>query len=89
MNTLYFMVVTFVLQNPLAIDRPLFVYYKPHFQTQQECHQYVALNNLAIFQRAHEKMGSTLQPEAIFCITQHQVKEMHDYTLEQEKKEQI
>lgn len=89
MKTLYFMVVTFVMQNPLDIDRPLFVYYKPHFQTQQECHQYVSQHNLAIFRRAHEKMGADLQPEAIFCITKEQVKEMHDYTFDLDKKEQI
>jgi hypothetical protein len=83
------MVVTFVLQNPLAIDRPLFVYYQPTFQSRNECHLYVARHNLSIFQRAHEKMGAALQPEAIFCITEAQVKEMHDYTLNNPKKEQI
>lgn len=81
MKELYFMVVSFVMQNPADIDRPLFVYYKPHFETYAECYSYANENNQSIYYTALKRMAEPgLQPESIYCITGEQVKQMHNYT---------
>ena len=48
-KTLYFLVVSFVLQNPTALDRALFVFYKPNFETHAECFQFANKNNHMIY----------------------------------------
>ena len=85
METLYFMVVAFVLQNPTALDRPLFVYYKPNFETYEQCHAFANKNNDMIYGRAAHHYNNRLVPEAIYCITGQQVKEIHQGKPEQEK----
>ena len=80
METLYFMVVAFVVSNPLEIDRPLFVYYEPYFKSYAQCHSYVQKNNQAIYMAAVQNMGIEHIPESIYCLNKSQVKEMHDYT---------
>ena len=89
METLYFMVVAFVMQNPLDIDRPLFVYYEPHFKTYAQCHSYVQENNQAIYAKAVHSMGRDHVPESIYCLNKSQVKEMHDYTAGTPEKKEI
>ena len=80
METLYFMVVAFVMQNPLDIDRPLFVYYEPHFKSYAQCHTYVQKNNQAIYFKAAQSLGRNHVPESIYCLNKSQVKDIHDYT---------
>ena len=81
MKELYFMVVSFVMANPADIDRPMFVYYKPHFQSYAECFVYANENNESIYLTALKRMNEPgLTPESIFCITGEQVKQMHNYT---------
>ena len=89
MKTLYFMVVAFVMQNPTDLDRPLFVYYKPSFQTQSECWLYANKNYPTIYAKAIHQMGSHLVPEAIFCLTGQQVKDIHNYDATTKEKKQI
>ena len=74
------MVVAFAIQNPMDIDRPLFVYYEPYFKTYAQCHSYVQKNNQAIYFKAVQSMGQGFAPESIYCLNKAQVKEMHDYT---------
>ena len=85
METLYFLVVAFVMQNPTALDRPLFVFYKPNFETHAECFQFANQNNEMIYGKAVHHYGGRLVPEAIYCITGQQVKEIHETKPEQEK----
>ena len=80
METLYFMVVAFVMQNPLDIDRPLFVYYEPHFKSYAQCHTYVQKHNQAIYFKAVQSLGRDHVPESIYCLNKAQVKDIHDYT---------
>ena len=85
METLYFLVVAFVMQNPTALDRPLFVFYKPNFETHAESHAFANKNNQMIYGKAVHHYGGRLVPEAIYCITGQQVKDIHDTKPEQEK----
>lgn len=89
MKELFFMVVAFVMPNTGAIDRPIFVYYKPYFETYAQCYQYVNEHNQEIYARAIEKMGKQHVPEAIYCITGEQVKSMNDYYYNQGEKKRI
>ena len=90
MKELYFMVVSFVMQNPADIDRPIFVYYKPNFQTYAECYVYANENNRSIYHTALKRMKEPgLTPESIFCITGEQVKQMYNYTYPPEEKQNI
>tara|TARA_Y100001972_G_C7481488_1_gene244673 strand:- start:353 stop:619 length:267 start_codon:yes stop_codon:yes gene_type:complete len=85
METLYFLVVAFVMQNPAALDRPLFVFYKPNFETHAECHAFANRNNEMIYGKAVHHYGGRLHPEAIYCLSGQQVKEIHETKPEQEK----
>ena len=89
MESLFFMVVSFVMANPADLDRPLFVYYKPNFETHAECHHYANKNHRAIYIKAVQKMGKDHVPESIYCITGAQVKQMHNYTYQSEEKKNI
>ena len=89
METLYFLVVSFVMQNPTALDRPLFVYYEPYFKSYAQCHSYVQENNQAIYFKAAQSLGRNHVPESIYCITGDQVKQMHNYTYQSEEKKNI
>ena len=85
METLYFLVVSFVMANPQALDRPLYVYYKPNFETYDQCYTYANKNNHMIYGRAAHHYDYKLRPESIYCITGEQVKEMHNNTWEEKK----
>ena len=85
METLYFLVVSFVMANPQALDRPLYVYYKPNFETYDQCYTYANKNNQMIYGRASHHYDYKLRPESIYCITGEQVKEMHNNTWEEKK----
>tara|TARA_Y100001938_G_C7958262_1_gene362894 strand:+ start:519 stop:785 length:267 start_codon:yes stop_codon:yes gene_type:complete len=85
MEALYFLVVSFVLQNPTDIDRPLFVYYKPNFTTYNECHVFANKNNQVLYGKAAHHYDNALVPEAIYCLTGEQVKEIHNTRWEEEK----
>ena len=85
METLYFMVVAFVLPDPLALDRPLFVYYKPNFETYEQCHEFANKNSRIIYGRAAHHYQYSLTPEAIYCITGEQVKDINNNTWEEKK----
>ena len=85
METLYFLVVAFVMQNPQALDRPLFVYYKPNFQTYEQCHEFANKNNQMIYGRAAHHYDYKLRPESIYCITGEQVKQINNNTWEEKK----
>ena len=85
METLYFLVVSFVMQNPTALDRPLFVYYKPNFESYEQCYSYANKNNKIIYGRAAHHYNYELQPESIYCITGEQVKDIHNNTLEEKR----
>ena len=85
METLYFLVVSFVMQNPTALDRPLFVYYKPNFESYEQCYDYANKNNTIIYGRAVHHYNYELTPESIYCLTGEQVKDIHNNTLEEKR----
>ena len=84
MEPLYFLVVAFVMPNPQALDRPLFVYYKPNFQTYEQCYAYANKHNQMIYGKAAHHYDYQLRPESIFCLTGDKIKEIHSKP-EQEK----
>lgn len=85
METLYFLVVSFVMQNPTALDRPLYVYYKPNFESYEQCYDYANKNNTIIYGRAVHHYNYELTPESIYCLTGEQVKDIHNNTLEEKR----
>ena len=85
METLYFLVVSFVMQNPTALDRPLFVYYKPNFESYEQCYDYANKNNTIIYGRAVHHYNYELTPESIYCLTGEQFKDIHNNTLEEKR----
>ena len=85
METLYFLVVSFVMANPQALDRPLYVYYKPNFETYDQCYTYANKNNQMIYGRAAHHYDYKLRPESIYCITGQQVKDINNNTWEEKK----
>ena len=85
METLFFMVVAFVMPDPQALDRPLFVYYKPNFETYEQCYDYVNRNSTNIYGKAAHHYNFELKPEAIYCITGKQVRDINNNTWEEKK----
>ena len=85
METLYFLVVSFVMQNPTELDRPLYVYYKPNFESYEQCYDYANKNNTIIYGRAVHHYNYELTPESIYCLTGEQVKDIHNNTLEEKR----
>ena len=85
METLYFLVVSFVMAHPQALDRPLFVYYKPNFETYDQCYTYANTHNQKIYGKAAHHYDYKLTPESIYCITGEQVKQIHNNTWEEKK----
>ena len=84
----FFIIVSFVMANAMALDRPLFVFKEPIFETKDQCNQYVQVMHQRIYTQASASYNFKLQPEAIFCLPTEKVKEIFKYNYEDEKPKQ-
>ena len=84
----FFIIVSFVMANTMALDRPLFVFKQPVFDTQDECNQYVSVMHQRIYTQASASYNFKHTPEAIFCLPTEQVKEIFKYNYEDDKQKQ-
>lgn len=84
-----FLVVSFIMANTAALDRPLFVFKNPNFKTIEQCKQYVSVMHQRIYATASASYNFEHTPEAIFCLTSDQVKEIFEYNYEEKEKKHI
>lgn len=85
----FFIIVSFVMANTMAADRPLYIFQNPSFDTQQECNQYVAVMHQRIYTQASASYNFKHTPEAIFCLPTEKVKEIFKYNYEEDSKQNI
>jgi hypothetical protein len=74
-----------------AVERPMYVFKSPSFDTQQECQDYVSVMYMKIYQKASASYNYRYTPEAIYCITTEAVKDIFKYNYEKQntKKQKI
>jgi len=84
-----FIIVSFIMANTAALDRPLFVFKNPTFDTMKECHQYVSVMHQRIYTAASASYNFKHTPEAIFCLPTDAVKEIFEYNYDQKEKKNI
>ena len=85
----FFIIVSFVMANTMALDRPLFIFKQPVFDTQDECNQYVSVMHQRIYTQASASYNFEHQPEAIFCLPTEKVKEIFKYNYDETPKKNI
>ena len=74
----FFLIVSFLISSA-SVDRPMFVFKTPSFETQQECQEYVNEMHMQIYQKAAASYNYRFTPEAIYCITKDAVKDIFEY----------
>ena len=84
----FFIIVSFIMGNTMAYDRPLYIFENPVFETANECHEYVQVMQQLIYSQASASYDFKYTPEAIFCLPKEKVKEIFDYNYEDEKPKQ-
>ena len=71
----FFLIVSFLMTN-YSIDRPMFLFKSPSFETRQNCQEYVSEMHMQIYQKAAKAYNYRYTPEAIYCITTDEVKSL-------------
>ena len=84
----FFIIVSFIMGNTMAYDRPLYIFENPSFETARECHEYVQVMQHLIYSQARASYDFKYTPEAIFCLPKDKVKEIFNYNYEDEKPKQ-
>ena len=87
----FFLIVSFLMTSA-AVERPMYVFKNPSFDTQQECQEYVSVMYMKIYQKASASYNYRYTPEAIYCITTEAVKDIFKYNYgkqEDTKKQKI
>ena len=86
----FFLIVSFLMTSA-AVERPMYVFKSPSFDTQQECQDYVSVMYMKIYQKASASYNYRYTPEAIYCITTEAVKDIFKYNYEKQntKKQKI
>jgi len=74
----FFIVISFIMNN-VATDRPVYIFKEPNFDNKQVCELYVRKYEQRLIMQAGAAYNFELDPEAIFCITKEQVKEIFKY----------
>lgn len=74
----FFIVISFIMNN-VAIDRPVYIFKEPNFDNKQVCELYVRKYEQRLIMQAGAAYNFELNPEAIFCISKEQVKEIFKY----------
>ena len=71
----FFIIVSFVITS-LGVDRPMYVFQKPTFDSMNDCKAYVSVKYMDIYKVASSSYNFKLKPEAIWCIDTDKMKEM-------------
>ena len=74
----FFLIVSFLMTGA-AVERPMYLFKNPSFETYNECKDYVSVMHMKIYQQASASYNFKLRPEAIYCITQDAVKDIFKY----------
>ena len=85
----FFLIVSFLMTSA-SIERPMFVFQSPSFDSQKECEEYVDVMHMKIYQQAAASYNYEYTPEAIYCITTDAVKDIfrYNYGKENAKKQE-
>ena len=86
----FFLIVSFLMTSA-AVERPMYVFQNPSFDTHKECQEYVSVMYMKIYQKASASYNYRYTPEAIYCITTDAVKDIFKYNYEKQddKKQKI
>jgi len=76
------------MANEMALDRPLFIFKQPVFDSVVECNQYVSVMHQRIYTQASASYNFKHQPDAIYCLPTDKVKEIFEYNYETEDNKQ-
>ena len=82
----FFLIVSFLMTSA-SIERPMFVFQSPSFDSQKECQEYVDVMHMKIYQKAAASYNYKYTPEAIYCITTDAVKDIFKYNYGKENAE--
>ena len=74
----FFLIVSFLMTGA-AVERPMYLFKNPSFETYNECKDYVSVMHMKIYQKASASYNFKFTPEAIYCITQDAVKDIFKY----------
>ena len=77
------------MANTAALDRPLYVFQNPSFETAGECRDYVAVMHQRIYSAASASYNYKHTPESIYCLPYDEVKEIFQYNSGKEEKKNI
>jgi len=81
----FFLIVSFLMTSA-AVERPMYVFKNPSFESMKECREYVSVMHMKIYQQASHSYNYQYTPEAIYCLTQDAVKEIFEYNYGQKNK---
>ena len=76
----FFLIVSFLMSSA-AVERPMYLFKSPSFDTHIECQEYVNVMYMKIYQKASASYNFKYTPEAIYCITTDAVKDIFKYNL--------
>ena len=71
----FFIIVSFIMTS-LGVDRPMYVFKNPTFDSIDDCKAYVSVKYMDIYQVASSSYNFELKPEAIWCIDTDKMKEL-------------
>ena len=74
----FFLIVSFLMTGA-AVERPMYLFKNPSFETYNDCKDYVSVMHMKIYQKASASYNFKFTPEAIYCITQDGVKDIFKY----------
>ena len=74
----FFLIVSFLMTGA-AVERPMYLFKNPSFETYDDCKDYVSVMHMKIYQKASASYNFKFTPEAIYCITQDAVKDIFKY----------
>lgn len=80
----FFLIVSFLMTSA-AVERPMYVFKSPSFNTIVECQEYVSVKYMDIYKIASSSYNFKYTPEAIYCITTDQVKDIFKYNYGKQK----
>ena len=74
----FFLIVSFLMTGA-AVERPMYLFKNPSFETYNDCKDYVSVMHMKIYQQASASYNFKFTPEAIYCTTQDAVKDIFKY----------
>lgn len=83
----FFIIVSFIMTS-LSVDRPMYVFSKPTFDSMNDCKAYVSVKHMEIYRAASASYNFRLKPEAIWCIDTKKMKELFENNYENETPKQ-